>query len=111
MSSFLKIVGLLTLPAAAILLLFMADNLNLFSVLCVFSLIMLGLALVEIGDLMERVSALESRLGPSPEKPEKDVIQKVVCPSCHKKYDLDFPQCPYCGGKNDLLLIRLSRRA
>ncbi|WP_411675698.1 hypothetical protein [Caproicibacter sp.] len=102
MSSFLKTVGLLTLPAAIVLLFLMADNLNFFSVLCVFLLITLGLALVELGDLMERVSSLESRLDPPPEKPEEDEIQKVVCPNCYKKYDLDSPKCPYCGTKNEL---------
>jgi len=36
---------------------------------------------------------------PRSEDIEKEgyTISKTVCESCSKKYDMDYPKCPYCG--------------
>ena len=32
----------------------------------------------------------------SKEEHEGYSISKIACPNCGKKYDMDYPKCPYC---------------
>ena len=59
---------------------------------------LLGLMLIAIGDLMDRVDRLEDKL--EIEKDSQDnapEIMQVTCPNCGKKCDMDYPKCPHCG--------------
>lgn len=31
------------------------------------------------------------------EAKEELELEQVICPSCNKEHDLDYPKCPYCG--------------
>lgn len=102
MIRFFKILGCAVILGSILLFFLTIRDLTFFLFLDLLLGISLGLAFLAIGDLMERMSDLESRLDPPPIEPEEDDIQKVVCPNCYKKYDLDSPKCPYCGTKNSL---------
>jgi len=32
-------------------------------------------------------------------KPQEDKIAQIICQFCMKKYDMDYPKCPYCKSK------------
>ncbi|QAT48396.1 hypothetical protein EQM14_00595 [Caproiciproducens sp. NJN-50] len=102
MVKFFKVLGWAVVLGSILLFLLAIKDLTFFQFLGMVLGLSLGLAFLAVGDLMERVSDLESRLDPPPMEPEEEDIQKVVCPNCYKKYGLDFPKCPDCGTQNSL---------
>ena len=46
-----------------------------------------------------KLEFFRGELGGEPE--QRDCIAQTDCPACGVEYDLDSPQCPRCGAKND----------
>jgi hypothetical protein len=66
-----------------------------------FSGIVSGLLLHTVGDLLDRVDYLESKLGTYLTVQSEDKLPQVKCAKCGKEYDMDYPKCPYCGATTD----------
>ena len=66
-----------------------------------FSGIVSGLLLHTVGDLLDRVNYLENKLGTHLTIQSEDELPQVKCSKCGKEYDMDYPQCPYCGTTTD----------
>lgn len=101
MPKFFKIFGAVYLIGNLLLLLLTLGNLSFWGIVNPVSNMVLGAALFVLGEGIERLSDLEARFSEPAPKEEKDKIQQVVCPSCKNRYDLDYPECPRCGRKND----------
>ncbi len=100
MAKLFKTTGVLSFLLIVVLFFYFVatEEWNLVSILSLVLSAILGLALVAVGDLMDRVDRLEENLNiyRQPEI-EEDQIQQVTCSNCGKKYDMDYPKCPYCG--------------
>ena len=100
LSKFFKICGMAVLIACAILFIgvLVSPNQNAFLILPIILSAIFALLLIAVGDLMDRVDYLENKLElyPTQDKHE-DHIMQIACPNCGKKYDMDYPKCPYCG--------------
>ena len=44
-----------------------------------------------------RNGIIEARNGKSTAVGKLGAIAQVVCPSCQKEHDIDYPECPHCG--------------
>lgn len=66
-------------------------------VLSVFTVGLLGLMLIAIGDLMDRVDVLEEKLKIVENQDRAPEIMQITCPNCGNKCDMDYPKCPNCG--------------
>ena len=66
-----------------------------------FSGIVSGLLMHTVGDLLDRVNYLESKLGTHLTVQSEDKLPQVKCAKCGKEYDMDYPKCPYCGTTTD----------
>ncbi len=103
MPKFFKVFGILYILISLTLIILTLQSMSPLWLFIAFSNIILGLALFVVGELMERVLILEEKLGTGKENPdEAEAIQQIACSSCKRKYDMDYPKCPYCGQKNDL---------
>lgn len=103
MPKFFRIFGIVFILGNIVFFLLTLGDPSFWGIITTVSNIVLGIALVVLGDLVERLSDLESQLNISDKKKEEGKIQQVVCPVCKNQYDMDYPECPYCGRKNDLL--------
>ena len=66
--------------------------------LSVFTAGLLGLLLIAVGDLMNRVDVLEDQLKISEDRRDNaPEIMQITCPNCGKECDMDYPKCPHCG--------------
>lgn len=102
MSNFLKIFGVIYITISVIIFFLAIKDMTFWGTLSICSSIVLGVSTFTIGELMERVSTLESQIGKDKSTPKKgeESIQQVICPNCKTKYDIDYPNCPHCGSKN-----------
>lgn len=103
MAKFFKIFGIIYIIGNIVLLLLTLGSPTFWGIVGTVSNAVLGMALVVLGEVAERLSNLESQLTISVKKEEEEKIQQVVCPGCKTEYDMDYPKCPNCGRKNDLL--------
>jgi cell shape-determining protein MreC len=106
MAKFFKTVGLIYFFACIGLLIYLliSSESNLLGIVSVIMNSVLGLALIAIGDLMDRVDSLEGLKTDSEKTSEtKTKIQQIKCLNCSKMYDMDYPKCPNCGHHNDQL--------
>lgn len=46
-----------------------------------------------------RDGIVEAR-GMSNDENDQDTISKIICPSCDREHEMDYPKCPYCGHNN-----------
>ncbi len=103
MQKFFKVFGIIYILISLILIILTLQNISPLGLFTACSNILLGLALFVVGELMERVLILEEKTGIQKEDSDQaETIQQRTCPSCNRKYDMDYPKCPYCGQKNDL---------
>ena len=104
MSKFLRIFGI-SYAVLSIVIFFLAiEGMTFFGAVSLFSNAVLGISVAVIGELIERVSDLERKIGDRRETAKKeDSIQRIVCRNCGTKYDMDYPQCPHCKSKNPFL--------
>ncbi|MDQ2085953.1 hypothetical protein RBH29_05805 [Herbivorax sp. ANBcel31] len=68
------------------------------TVLSTFLSIVMGVALITIGDLLERVRFLEKQLNISFDE-DRHKLPKKTCPKCFTEHDFDYPRCPFCHHK------------
>ena len=66
-----------------------------------FSGVVSGLLFYTVGDLLDRVNYLENKLGTHLPVESEEKLPQVKCSKCGKEYDMDYPQCPYCGTTTD----------
>lgn len=98
MAKFFKITGMVFFVAGLFIAVLVSSGAVFWVLLSIFTGGLLGLMLIAIGDLMDRVDRLEDQL-----KIEKDSqhnapeIMQITCPNCGNKCDMDYPKCPNCG--------------
>lgn len=104
MPKFFKIFGIVYIVGNVIIfiLALISKSLSFLGTVSVISNVVLGMAVTVLGDLMERMSDLESHIDLN-KKEDEDHIEQVTCPKCRNKYDMDYPKCPNCGYKNEFL--------
>ena len=100
MAKLFKITGLVSFIGCLGLLVYLlfTRGLDVLAMISVIISVVLGLSLIALGDLMDRVDYLEETLKiEKTQNRQDDKIQQVTCPNCKMQYDMDYPRCPICG--------------
>lgn len=104
MSKFFTIAGTIYFVANIILLFWIITDISFLLIINIITGLILGLALFVIGELIDRISNIEANIEISnPDIVKEDKIQQIECPICKRKFDIDYPNCPYCGNKNNYI--------
>jgi uncharacterized paraquat-inducible protein A len=97
MSKTFRIVGIIVIVLAVIVFLLSLRLGLLIALITGFFNVVGGLSYFMLGNVMDRVEALEWDVLNRKTKPKS---RKTECAGCGKLYDEDTPACPRCGRKN-----------
>ena len=104
MAKFFRALGLVMIAISVLTLIFvLASGEFVIGLAVAFSGAVVGVLLHTVGELLDRVSYLEDKLGMHLTLDEGEDLPQHQCTNCKKDYDMDYPKCPYCGAENELL--------